>query len=65
MRRMWGAHCRRACLFAPKECSNAPQFREARQCGLVGIVALNGPFPSQEEVEKDARATLGIEEGAR
>jgi hypothetical protein len=25
--------------------------------------ALIGPFPSQEEAEKDARATLGLKEG--
>jgi hypothetical protein len=30
---------------------------------LPGENELNGPFPSQEEAEKDARATLEIEEG--
>jgi hypothetical protein len=30
---------------------------------LMGENELIGPFPSQEEAEKDARATLGIAEG--
>ena len=34
-------------------------------CSLLEVPrdALIGPFPSQIEAEKDARATLGIEEG--
>jgi hypothetical protein len=30
---------------------------------IQGGEALVGPFPSQEEAEKDARATLGQEDG--
>jgi hypothetical protein len=30
-------------------------------CSLLEGNELIGPFPSQEEAEKDARATLGIE----
>jgi hypothetical protein len=30
-------------------------------CSLLEGNKLIGPFPSQEEAEKDARATLGIE----
>lgn len=35
-------------------------------CSLLEVRrdALIGPFPSQEEAEKDARATLGIEEAS-
>jgi hypothetical protein len=35
-------------------------------CSLLEVPqdALIGPFPSQIEAEKDARATLGSEEGA-
>jgi hypothetical protein len=34
-------------------------------CSLLEVRrdALIGPFPSQEEAEKDAKATLGIKEG--